>query len=251
MFVSKRKVLIFSQKIPLIFGLVVISIAGASAEADNSKPAPTIMFMPTVVPSETGTTAPSAVRQLAPHAVRQPASAHTLSPPPPPPPVTDTPSVMRMPSVLVPVPVKTTAAYGNKSLWFQYLQGGEIASQKGDQNLARRYWLGALKALEEAPRGNALTLIQISSLEKHLIDIYSTALGTSSLDKDMRVKLTEEQVKIYGRITELNKKFVAPDNLFVVRSQERFVKASADLKQAKEEAAKEEAAKEESRTGSQ
>lgn len=148
-------------------------------------------------------------------------------------------SVVRMPTT--PIPIKTTASYGNKSLWFQYLCGGEIAAQKGDQNLAKRYWLGALKALEEAPSaGNSLALIQISSLEKHLTDMYSTALDIKSLDSDERVKLTEEQVKIYGRMSELNKKFVAPDNLFVVRSQERFVKACADLKQAKEEAAKEE-----------
>jgi hypothetical protein len=132
-----------------------------------------------------------------------------------------------------------TRPYGNKSMWFQYLSAGEEAARKHDNSLAKRYWIGSLKALEDAPspqQGNALFLVQMSSLERHLISTYSTTLGLKDLESEERVKLTGEQVDVYDRMTRLNKKFAQPTDLLVTKSQERADQARADLEKAKEAA---------------
>src|ERR1700735_1006917 len=66
--------------------------------------------------------------------------------------------------------------FTSNELWYQYLNAGEAATRKNDTGLARRYYLGALSTLEkkQSPqKGDPLFLARVSSLENHVMKMYS------------------------------------------------------------------------------
>jgi hypothetical protein len=131
--------------------------------------------------------------------------------------------------------------FTSNELWYQYLNAGEAATRKNDVGLARRYYLGALSTLEkkQSPqKGDPLFLVRVSSLENHVMKMYSNVLG-KEMDSDDKLKWAEEQVGTYERMAQLNQRFAAPGDLFASKAQERVVKVRADLEKLKSEIASE------------
>jgi hypothetical protein len=125
------------------------------------------------------------------------------------------------------------------ALWYRYLEGGELAKKKGDEDLARRYYMGSLASIERDPnpqKGDPFFLPRVSKLENSIINLYGSALS-KEMDGDDKVKLATEQCNAYERMAKLNTRFVDPGNPFITKAQERFEKVKSDLEKIKAEVA--------------
>lgn len=88
-------------------------------------------------------------------------------------------------------------------LWMGYLRAGEAAQRKKQNDLAKRYFLGAWSELERSgahPHGLGVAAM----LEQDLASIYCVDLSKAKGDQHDKLKLREEQVSILGRINRFN-----------------------------------------------
>ena len=120
------------------------------------------------------------------------------------------------------------------ALWNRYFQAGELAAKKQDQDLEKRYFAGALSALEQqtsGPRPRSL-----GRLERGLMAGYPVDWSQVGGSDETKAKKQQEQVDLLARLSRLNEKF--PDkhassglNKYV---QSKYLAAQSDLQKTKD-----------------
>lgn len=99
----------------------------------------------------------------------------------------------------------------DRSLWFRYLQAGYDAQGKGDDQLAKKYFLASLTELEKNPPAagkDIITIVKISTLERHLRESYPTDWSSFDSKPEQAEKLRTEQIDTLRRIVKVNERCV-------------------------------------------
>jgi hypothetical protein len=145
---------------------------------------------------------------------------------------------------------RTEPTHHHANPWQQYLDAGMKSEQAGNPQLAKRYYMGALSALEQKSKTRQDVLkskvdgksyripfasVSVQQLEDKLASMYpadwSKAPGTAS----QQLALRQEQVNVLYRIAQLNKAHSRSDSIFADRSEKRYEEAAAALQNAKGE----------------
>jgi len=127
-----------------------------------------------------------------------------------------------------------------KEMWIRYLRAGEQAHGQHRDDLAKRYYLAALTALEKSYGSTAATVSQnkhpvphqAGQLEQDLTDQYPKDWSKQKGDPNKHVQLQEEQVAVLSRINNFNQAHHA-NQLLIDQYQRAYSKASEDLEKTK------------------
>jgi hypothetical protein len=136
------------------------------------------------------------------------------------------------------------------NLWRQYLDAGVKSEQGGNPQLAKRYYMGALSALEQKSKtrrdvvkgkldGKSYRIpfssVSVQQLEDKLASMYPTDWSKAPGTASQQLALRQEQVNVLYRVAQLNKAHSGSDSIFADRSEKRYEAAAEALKQAKGE----------------
>ncbi|HEY9775666.1 MAG TPA: hypothetical protein V6C81_18020 [Planktothrix sp.] len=139
----------------------------------------------------------------------------------------------------------------NKQLLFrQYYSAGEKAEKAGNHDLAKRYYVGALGALEQQSQHRHDTIkskvdgktyrlpfanAAVQQLEQKLVSMYPTDWSKTPGTQSQQLALRQEQVSVLYRMAQLNKAHAGARDGFTEHSEQRYLAAVEELKKAKGE----------------